>query len=522
MEEEKRRKMEEERRRQLEEERRRQQMEEERRRQQMEEEKIRQQMEEERIRQQMEEERIRQQMEEERRRQQMEEERRRQQMEEERRRQQMEEERRRQQMEEERRRQQMEEAVKPSFQVPNETFFATIPAVSQTETVTSKPTTASTQNNTVQLDDEDDDFSFRPKQKDEFDFNAAIQRAQQQRNEKKQQESETKPIKREGDEIKEIDIFSNTNAEQEAFMKKQEEWRVTMQDIESKKKDSDGAVTLAFGGIFACSMYGAVENRESDTMKPYTEYLIRCQWGRTIETMKPWIVGRRYSEFDLLDSVIRTNFPQLANTLLPLPKKEFFNTMSAEVVESRRVQLAKYIYFIVSEFPNVLQSFYMDTFLNISNRIKEIESSQPNLENNETDIFQTQTNNPLLTNPNNLSSLDPLERFPKFDNELAQEEFERLRPSPMDTFELAEIEELATQFKECLKRGEYRDKIKQKYELFEMAKKCQSAWPRLKATGQFDLPNLDISLIPRALQCDELLLVLSAEYKSFLTIQFLL
>jgi len=61
---------------------------------------------------------------------------------------------------------------------------------------------------------------------------------------------------------------------------------VTTKDIESKKNDSDGAITHAFGGIFACSMYGAVESREPNTMKSYTEYLLRCQWGRTIETMK--------------------------------------------------------------------------------------------------------------------------------------------------------------------------------------------------------------------------------------------
>jgi hypothetical protein len=33
---------------------------------------------------------------------------------------------------------------------------------------------------------------------------------------------------------------------------------------------------------------------------------MRCQWGTTWENMQPWIVARRYREFDSLDNQVRT------------------------------------------------------------------------------------------------------------------------------------------------------------------------------------------------------------------------
>ena len=58
-----------------------------------------------------------------------------------------------------------------------------------------------------------------------------------------------------------------------------------------------------------------------DSGAPYTEYLMRCQWGTCFENMQPWIVAHRYKEFDVMDHQIRREFPLLASSLVPLPKK---------------------------------------------------------------------------------------------------------------------------------------------------------------------------------------------------------
>lgn len=39
----------------------------------------------------------------------------------------------------------------------------------------------------------------------------------------------------------------------------------------------------------------------SSPSTPPQEYLMRCQWGTTWENMQPWIVARRYREFDVLN-----------------------------------------------------------------------------------------------------------------------------------------------------------------------------------------------------------------------------
>lgn len=48
------------------------------------------------------------------------------------------------------------------------------------------------------------------------------------------------------------------------------------------------------GGIFSWSYYGTSEGMEQNTRDTYTEHVMRCQWGRTVDTMQSWMVARRY------------------------------------------------------------------------------------------------------------------------------------------------------------------------------------------------------------------------------------
>ena len=50
-------------------------------------------------------------------------------------------------------------------------------------------------------------------------------------------------------------------------------------------------MTYAFNGVFSCCMYGTAEARDYETGEAYTEYIMRCQWGRTFEQMRPGRAG---------------------------------------------------------------------------------------------------------------------------------------------------------------------------------------------------------------------------------------
>ena len=52
-------------------------------------------------------------------------------------------------------------------------------------------------------------------------------------------------------------------------------------------------------------MYGTAEAKDFETGEAYTEYIMRCQWGRTFETMRPWMVARRFREFVAVDANLR-------------------------------------------------------------------------------------------------------------------------------------------------------------------------------------------------------------------------
>ncbi len=144
-------------------------------------------------------------------------------------------------------------------------------------------------------------------------------------------------------------------------------------DLTSRRKEFHGAVTYAFDGIFSWQMYGSTEAHEDG--KPYTEYLMRCQWGTTWENMQPWIVARRYREFDALDYQLRRSFPSQTSMLIVLPEKSFFSAMDATVVDRRRRALEDYMARIVQRLPTILRSRNVDEFLGISERLATIRSA---------------------------------------------------------------------------------------------------------------------------------------------------
>lgn len=122
-------------------------------------------------------------------------------------------------------------------------------------------------------------------------------------------------------------------------------WKARQDDMTQRRRNFHGAVTYMFDGVFSWQMYGSADavgernKREREKERedrsnlylftymaddggaPYTEYLMRCQWGSTFDNMQPWIVAHRFSEFALLDKQLKKHFPLIAPSLPSLPKK---------------------------------------------------------------------------------------------------------------------------------------------------------------------------------------------------------
>ncbi|CAM9439172.1 unnamed protein product, partial [Phaeothamnion confervicola] len=111
-------------------------------------------------------------------------------------------------------------------------------------------------------------------------------------------------------------------------------------------------------------LYGSSEGLEPGTSDGYTEYVMRCQWGPDADRMVPWLVARRYREFDALDKDLRDAFPHLRASFPSLPRKELFKT-SAEVVARRKLGLEQYMSYLLSTFPDVVASPQVRRFLTI-------------------------------------------------------------------------------------------------------------------------------------------------------------
>lgn len=130
-------------------------------------------------------------------------------------------------------------------------------------------------------------------------------------------------------------------------------------------------MTYAFGGCFSWQMYSAVDAVDEHG-KSYTEYLMRLQWGTNWDNMQPWLVARRYREFDTLNDLLQQNYPNAKSKMHPLPKKQFFGSLDSSTVEQRTKDIEAYVCTIVTNLPSMLKSRYIDGFFSIKERTTQI------------------------------------------------------------------------------------------------------------------------------------------------------
>ena len=116
-------------------------------------------------------------------------------------------------------------------------------------------------------------------------------------------------------------------------------------------------------------MYGSSEQRDQHD-ELYTEYVLRCRWGRTVDATVPWLVGRRFSEFAALDASLRGAYPSL--TFPALPSSYVLFPLDPAVVEEREAGLGAYLGALLRDLPELLKTRHVDEFLQVSARIREV------------------------------------------------------------------------------------------------------------------------------------------------------
>ena len=285
-------------------------------------------------------------------------------------------------------------------------------------------------------------------------------------------------------------------------------WRALQADLTTRRKDYHGAVTLAFDGIFSWQMYGSAEALD-ETGKAYTEYLMRCQYGTTWDNLQPWIVARRYREFDQLDLQLRKYYPTLAKSLIKLPEKDYFRFLEADVVEKRRLALEDYMYTVVVKLPSILRSDLFNEFLGIHERIYTIRTKLGGFVYDSTS--DSNNNTSALSNEEYDAILNDVTLVLTYDK--AEAIREATNCQSFDEDNLGRIEEDVRDLCNMLKRATTND-LNANSKLRNLFTSCSQRWPRLRATTVVGASDLDFTLIPRAMQTEEDLIRAIDEFKS--------
>lgn len=319
-------------------------------------------------------------------------------------------------------------------------------------------------------------------------------------------------------------------------------WRAKQQDLTIRRKEFHGAVTYAFGGVFAWQMYSAVDAID-EYGKPYTEYLMRCQWGTTWENMQPWLVARRFREFDALNELLQRHFPKLREKMFPLPKKLLFGSLQSETIDQRTKDIEEYMATIITNIPNMLKSRYIDDFFGISARLKTIRAQLEEMSRNAPP--------PAPEEENPFTGIVPLAPgtveemgLGKESRERAQSQEEKKQETvktleledlmteedvnalctaqtpPFDSDELGQMEEYITRLRQLLRKTRAKN-IPTDPKIRKMIDECQSRWSRLHSTSLIDPDGArgGVMLIPRAMQAEEELEGAIKELRSLLIAQ---
>lgn len=164
---------------------------------------------------------------------------------------------------------------------------------------------------------------------------------------------------------------------------------------------------------------------------------------------------------------------------------------------------------IVIKFPSILKSSLIDSFLGIRERIAVItykRGPDRTLTAGTNDI--TQVSEDVI---DNIQARNDVEEYKSNENQQevvlflsqqdAENERERVDAKSLDEDELGYLEEHVHLFMQKLRNSTPND-VEKGSELYKLMHVVSSKWPQLRATAVVG-QNVDFSLIPRAMQCEE-------------------
>lgn len=137
------------------------------------------------------------------------------------------------------------------------------------------------------------------------------------------------------------------------------------------------------GGIFTCTMLGHRKQQDENWGDEYTEYVMRCTWGREIleQSKTAWLVGGRYNDFNALHQELKAAASGKRGKRAPwfprFPKRRPFASMigknqEEKFIQKREKELNRYMTQVLTQMPDALTNIHMDRFMNLTLRTQDI------------------------------------------------------------------------------------------------------------------------------------------------------
>lgn len=236
------------------------------------------------------------------------------------------------------------------------------------------------------------------------------------------------------------------------------------------------------GGIFTCTMLGHRKLQDENWGDEYTEYVLRCTWGRDIieQSKTAWLVGGRYNDFNALHQELKAAASGRRGKRAPwfprFPKRHPFSSMVGKNQEEkfiikREKEMNRYMTQVLTQMPDALDNIHMDRFLNLTLRTQEICEREAYAEARK-----------------------------RWEEEERQALANAADAEPLNDTELHEVEDLAHQLLEKViyAQGDVRNDT----ELQEMIHAVKVLLPRVSASAQIG-GNANMELVPLAMQLQD-------------------
>lgn len=178
------------------------------------------------------------------------------------------------------------------------------------------------------------------------------------------------------------DLFGEGNEQNDAPLMEAEEENL-MNPVEQGQKFQTGPPIPYKGGLFTCTMLGHRKQQDQNWGDEYTEYVVRCTWGRDVleQSKTAWLVGGRYNNFNALHQELKSAaagengkrpvwFPRF-------PRRHPFSSMigknqEEKFIQKREKELNRYLTQVLTQMPDALVNIHMDRFINLSLRTQDI------------------------------------------------------------------------------------------------------------------------------------------------------